>query len=331
MNKNLNIKLIEDKINNVKEFSGVIRINRAEEVLFEKAYGFADISNDRINNINTRFGIASGAKLLAAISICKLVEQGKLKFDSLLKEYIDCDNFDENVTVKHLLTHTSGLPDYFYEDFTEITIPMYMLKEPKDFLPSMIMQKSVFKAGEKYQYNNGGYVILAYIVEKVSGMRFIDFVKEHIFDVLEMNSSGYFSMDMLPKNCAYGYEENSDGTLKTNIFSIPIIGGGYGGVFVTANDISKLWDGLLNYKLLNKDITNELLTPQVYVHYDVYYGYGIYIVKRDEGIYKYFITGGDPGVSFESTVYPNKEIEVTILGNRKFSTYELLMEIENIN
>jgi CubicO group peptidase (beta-lactamase class C family) len=331
MNKNLNIKLIEDKINNVKEFSGVIRINRAEEVLFEKAYGFADISNDRINNINTRFGIASGAKLLAAISICKLVEQGKLKFDSLLKEYIDCDNFDENVTVKHLLTHTSGLPDYFYEDFTEITIPMYMLKEPKDFLPSMIMQKSVFKAGEKYQYNNGGYVILAYIVEKVSGMRFIDFVKEHIFDVLEMNSSGYFSMDMLPKNCAYGYEENSDGTLKTNIFSIPIIGGGDGGVFVTANDISKLWDGLLNYKLLNKDITNELLTPQVYVHYDVYYGYGIYIVKRDEGIYKYFITGGDPGVSFESTVYPNKEIEVTILGNRKFSTYELLMEIENIN
>ncbi|WP_411167804.1 serine hydrolase domain-containing protein [Clostridium sp. MB05] len=331
MNKNLNIKLIEDKINNMKEFSGVIRINRAEEVLFEKAYGFADISNDRINNINTRFGIASGAKLLTAISICKLVEQGKLKFDSLLKEYIDCDNFDENVTVKHLLTHTSGLPDYFYEDFTEITIPMYMLKEPKDFLPSMIMQKSIFKPGEKYQYNNGGYVILAYIVEKVSGMRFIDFVKEHIFDVLEMNSSGYFSMDMLPKNCAYGYEENSDGTLKTNIFSIPIIGGGDGGVFVTANDISKLWDGLLNYKLLNKDITNELLTPQVYVHYDVYYGYGIYIVKRDDGIYKYFITGGDPGVSFESTVYPNKEIEVTILGNRKFSTYELLMEIENIN
>ncbi|GAA0084893.1 serine hydrolase [Clostridium sp. CTA-7] len=331
MNKNLNIKLIEDKINNMKEFSGVIRINRAEEVLFEKAYGFADISNDRINNINTRFGIASGAKLLTAISICKLVEQGKLKFDSLLKEYIDCDNFDENVTVKHLLTHTSGLPDYFYEDFTEITIPMYMLKEPKDFLPSMIMQKSVFKAGEKYQYNNGGYVILAYIVEKVSGMRFVDFVKEHIFNVLEMNSSGYFSMDMLPKNCAYGYEENSDGTLKTNIFSIPIVGGGDGGVFVTANDISKLWDGLLNYKLLNKDITNELLTPQVYVHYDVYYGYGIYIVKRDDGIYKYFITGGDPGVSFESTVYPNEEIEVTILGNRKFSTYELLMEIENIN
>lgn len=331
MEKNLNIKLIEDKINNMKEFSGVIRIKKDDNLLFERASGFADISNERMNNINTRFGIASGAKLLTAISICKLVEQGKLRFDSLLKEYIECDNFDQNVTVRHLLTHTSGVADYFYADFTEISTPMYMLKEPKDFLPLMINQKSVFKAGEKYQYNNGGYVILAYIVEKISGMRFVDFVKEHIFDVLEMNSSGYFSMDMLPKNCAYGYEENSDGTLKTNMFSIPIVGGGDGGVFVTANDISKLWSGLLNYKLLNKDITNEILTPQVHVHSDVYYGYGIYMVKKDDGIYKYFIAGGDPGISFESTIYPSKEIEVTILGNKKFSTYEILMEIENIN
>ena len=190
MNKNLNIKLIEEKINNMKDLSGVIRINRAKEVLFEKAYGFADIPNNRTNNINTRFGIASGAKLLTAISICKLVEQGKLKFDSLLKDYLACDNFDQNVTIKHLLTHTSGLPDYFYEDFTEISTPMYLLKESKDFLPLIINQKSIFKAGERFQYNNGAYVILAYIVEKVSGIKFIDFVQEHIFDVLGMKSSG---------------------------------------------------------------------------------------------------------------------------------------------
>ncbi|MGL5415540.1 MAG: serine hydrolase domain-containing protein [Clostridium sp.] len=323
--------MIEKKINSIKNFSGVIKISKHKEVIIEKAYGFADIPNERENNIDTRFGIASGAKLLTAISICKLVEQGKLKFDSLLREYIKCDNFDENVTVKHLLTHTSGLPDYFYVDFTEIIPPMYILKEPKDFLPLMTRQKSIYKPGEKYEYNNGGYIILAYIVEEISKMKFVDFVKENIFDILEMNSSGYFSMDMLPKNCAYGYEENNDGTLKSNIFSIPIVGGGDGGVFVTASDVRKLWNGLLNYKLLNKEITIELLKPQVYVHSDVYYGYGLYMVKKDEKIYKYFIAGGDPGVSFESTVYPNKDIEVTILGNRKFNIYELLKEIETIN
>lgn len=329
--KNIRIELVKDKIKEMNEFSGVVKIAKADEVIYKQAYGFADIANERMNNISTRFGIASGAKLLTAISICKLVQEGRLNFDTLLKKYIDCDNFDENVTVKHLLTHTSGLPDYFYVDFNEIITPMYMLKEPKDFLPLMIRQKSLFKAGEKYQYNNGAYVILAYIVEKVSGMRFIDFVKENIFDVLEMNSSGYFSMDMLPKNCAYGYEENSDGTLKTNLFSIPIVGGGDGGVFVTADDISKLWDGLLNYKLLREDITKELLSPHVYVDYDCYYGYGIWMVKKGKSIYKYFITGGDPGVSFESTIYPNEELEVTILGNRKFNISELLSIIESIN
>lgn len=334
MESNIRIDFIENNINNMKNFSGVVQIRKAEKVIYEKAYGFADISNERLNNINTRFGIASGAKLLTAIAICKLVEQGKLKFESLLKDYLDVKKFEDKVTIKNLLTHTSGLPDYFDEeeltDFSDIwnNNPMYMMKEPKDFIPLIEANKTMFKPGEKFHYNNGAFVILAFIVEKVSGIRFVDFVKENIFDVLDMNSSGYFSMDMLPNNCANGYGENSDGKLKTNIYSVPIIGGGDGGVFVTSNDISKLWEGLLNYKLLSKEITDELLTPQVYVHNDVYYGYGIWIIKRDDNVYKYYITGSDPGVTFQSAVYPNKEIQISILGNREFSTYEIIKEIE---
>lgn len=337
MESNITLDLVEKKINNMKDFSGVIQIRNTEKVIYEKVYGFADISNERLNNNKTRFGIASGAKLLTSIAVCKLVEQGKLRFDSLLKDYIDFDNFDDNVTIKNLLTHTSGLPDYFDEekisDFSEIwnSNPMYMMKEPSNFIPLIKKHKTMFKPGEKFYYNNGAFVILAFIVEKISGTRFIDFVKENIFDVLEMNSSGYFSMDMLPKNCANGYKEDSKGKLITNIYSVPIIGGGDGGVFVTANDISKLWEGLLNYKLLSKDVTNELLTPQVYVNYDVYYGYGIWIIKRNDTIYKYYITGSDPGVSFVSAVYPNEQIEVTILGNREFNTFEIIKEIEKVN
>lgn len=329
--------LVEKKLDTMNKFSGVIKINKEKEIIYEKAYGFADVSNERANNIETRFGIASGAKLLTAIAICKLVEQGKLKFDSLLKKYVDFDNFDENVTIKHLLTHTSGIPDYFDEeamsDFSELWInnPMYLMKTPHDFLELMKTQKMMSTPGKEFHYNNGAFVILAYIIEKASGINFIDFVKENIFDVLEMSSSGYFSMDSLPKNCAYGYIENSEGTLKTNIYSIPIIGGGDGGVFVTAHDISKLWDGLLNYKLLSKQITDVLLMPQVHVHSDVYYGYGIWIIKRNNSIYKYYITGSDPGVSFESARYPNTQTQITILGNREFSTYEIIKTVEGIS
>lgn len=334
MNKTIIIELLENKINNIENFSGVIKISKSKMTIYEKTYGFSDISNERLNNIDTSFGVASGAKLLTAISICKLVEDKKLKFESLLKDYIDFDNFDKDITIDNLLTHTSGIPDYFDEtlmsDFSELWInkPMYMMKEPKDFLELIKSQKTMFKPGEKFFYNNGAFVILAYIVEKVSGKKFVDFVKENIFDVLEMDHSGYFSMDILPKNCAYGYIENNDGSFKTNIYSIPIIGGGDGGVFLNANDISKLWNGLLNYKLLDKDITSNLLTPKIHVNSDLYYGYGIWIVKRDDGIYKYYITGSDPGVTFESAIYPKEEVEITILGNTEFNSYELIREIE---
>lgn len=337
MEINITLDLVENKINQMKDFSGVIQIRNTEKIIYEKVHGFADISNERLNNNNTRFGIASGAKLLTSIAVCKLVEQGKLKFDSLLKDYIDFDNFDDHVTIKNLLTHTSGLPDYFDEeelsDFSELWNhnPMYMMKEPRNFIPLIKKYRTMFKPGEKFHYNNGAFVILAFIVEIISGIRFIDFVKEHIFDVLEMNSSGYFSMDMLPKNCAYGYKLDSEGKLKTNIYSVPIIGGGDGGVFVTANDMSKLWEGLLNYKLLSKDVTNELLTPQVYVNNDLFYGYGIWMIKTNDTICKYYITGSDPGVSFMSAVYPKEQIEVIILGNREFNTYEIIQEIEKVN
>lgn len=325
---------ISESIKKIKNFSGVLTLRDKNELVFSKICGYADIPNKRENNLETRFGVASGAKIFTAISICKLVQEGKLKFDSLIKDYIDLQNYDDSVTIEHLLTHTSGIPDYFDEDemddFSELwrEVPMYLLREPKDFLPLLKKGKMKFKPGEKFAYNNSGFVVLSLIVEKVSGQSFKAFVQENIFDVLNMKASGYFAMDMLPENCAYGYEEKEKGQLKSNIYSIPVVGGGDGGVFVTEEDMDKLWRGLLNFKILNKDITKKMLTPHVYVNYDVYYGYGIWIIKREEGIYKYYLTGSDPGVTFMSAIYPEKDTVVNILGNKEFSNFELSKKIE---
>lgn len=331
------INKFDNIVNNINNFSGVIKIKKNEAVVYEKAVGYADIANERNNMLDTRFGIASGAKLLTAIAICKLIEEGKLQFNSLLKTYLAMDNFDDNITIKHLLTHTSGIPDYFDEevlkDFSELWhgVPMYMMKEPRDFLKLMSKQKMMFKPGEKFQYNNGGYVVLAYVVRQVSGKSFVDYVKENVLDVLGIEDSGYFSMDMLPKNCAYGYEETSNGNFKTNIYSIPIIGGGDGGVFMTADDVSKLWSGLFNYKLLSKEITDEMLKPHVNVHEDVYYyGLGVWIVKNKDSIYEYYITGSDPGVTFDSSVFVKEKLEVTVLGNKAFDISDIIKEVQNL-
>ena len=190
--------------------------------------------------------------------------------------------------------------------------------------------KQMFKPGEEFYYNNGAFVILAYIVEKVSGMSFTQYVKENILDKLNMNSSGYFRMDMLPENCAFGYEQLEDGNFKTNIYSIPVIGGGDGGIFVTADDMSRLWDGLFSYKLLNKEITDELLAIHAHDCDDFYYGYGIWIEKKKDSIFKYYITGSDPGVKFLSAVYPESNLEITILGNKEFTVQKFIETVEDL-
>lgn len=162
-------------------------------------------------------------------------------------------------------------------------------------------------------------------------MPFVEFIKKYIFDVLDMNSSGYFALDMLPENCANGYIRNDDGSFKSNIYSIPVIGGGDGGVFINAHDMSKLWNGLLEYKILNKEITDELLMPHVNVENEIYYGYGIWMQKKDDEIYKYYITGNDPGVDFRSSIYLRENLEVTILANKEFGTFDISKFIqENI-
>ena len=159
-------------------------------------------------------------------------------------------------------------------------------------------------------------------------MSFIEFIKKYVFDVLNMSSSGYFSMDMMPKNCANGYIKNEDGSFKSNIYSIPVSGGGDGGVFTNVHDMSKLWDGLLNYKILNKEITDEMLTLHTKVNNDTYYGYGIWIQKKENEIYKYYVTGSDPGVDFRSSIYLKENLEVTILSNKEFGAYDITKYIE---
>lgn len=333
-----NYENLKNQIDKTKNFSGVVSLRKGENLLFSEVKGYAELPNKITNNLETKFGIASGAKGFTAIAICKLVQDGKLNFNSLVKDYVDLPNYDESITIEHLLTHTSGISDYFDEDklddFSDVwkKNPMYELREPKDFLPILREGYMKSKPGEKFSYNNSGFLILSLIVEKVSSQSFTEYVKENILDVLDMKNTGYYPMDMLPANCAYGYEEVEENKFKSNIYSVPIVGGGDGGIFTTEEDLSKFWNGLLEYKLLNKEITDKILAPKVYVNNDVYYGYGIWIIKRGDEVYKYYLLGGDPGVTFISSIYPKEGVVLSLLGNRDFRDYEISKAFEdNIN
>ncbi|MGM0837202.1 MAG: serine hydrolase domain-containing protein [Bacillota bacterium] len=327
--------VIETKAREI-DFSGVAYMLDQNDTVYSSAHGYANRSDRLPNKVETRFGIASGCKLFTAIAIGRLVQEGKLTFETKISEVLACDfpNFDKGLTVHHLLTHTSGIPDYFdeeimedYEDLWKCR-PMYHIKQLEDFLPMFQHGKMMFLPGERFHYNNAGFILLGMVIERVTGERFTHYIEKNVFLPCEMKGSGYFSFDQLPADTATGYIDNEDGTWRSNIYSLPVKGGADGGAYVTAPDMAKLWTALMERKLLNEEMTSLLLTPYVEVGTDRYYGYGIWIDKRNDSIYKYHVMGYDPGVSFASGYYPASGNIVVIPSNKAAGPHKLMAVIE---
>lgn len=325
-------------IQSQNEFSGSVLVKEDNGILSEVSYGYANRSEQIENSSFTRYGIASGCKLFTSIAICQLVEDGKLTFETKLEGCLKFSfpNFDKDITIHHLLTHTAGIPDYFDEevmdDFEELWVknPMYHIRTLENFLPLFQNQPMKAKVDEKFHYNNAGYILLGLIVEQVSQLQFTDYIEENIFKKAGMINSGYFEIDSLPKNTALGYIDYPNGTWKTNIYSLPVKGGSDGGAFVTVYDMAIFWDSLITNQLLSEELTNMLLIPYVQTNKkNSFYGYGLWIEKNNDEIYKYHIMGYDPGVSFHSAYYPKTSIKSVICSNKSEGAYDIMKAIED--
>ncbi|WP_210367081.1 serine hydrolase [Bacillus sp. REN3] len=337
MNSEELMKIISDSSKKA-DLSGVVYIKQGEEVLSASAFGYANRSEERPNHVDTRFGIASGSKLFTAIGICQLAERGQLSFDTPLKDCLDLEfpYFDEGVTIHQLLTHTSGIPDYFDEevmdDFEDLwkDNPVYQMKRLDDFLPLFHENEMKFTPGERFHYNNAGYILLGLVIEQLTGKCFREYIEENIFRKAGMEHSGYFSMDRLPGNTAMGYIDNhKDHAWRTNIYSVPIKGGPDGGAFTTAPDMARLWEALFGHRLLSEDTTNKLLAPHVKVNDTIHYGYGIWMNKKNDHIYKYHVMGYDPGVRFRSSFYPQLDLKLVIPANNESEPLDVTKAIED--
>lgn len=326
----LNVDALEMAISQLPDehpFSGVVYIREKGAPVFSRAYGFADKANARPNNLDTKFAVASGSKTFTAAAICRLVDSGKLGFDTLLSECLPgmFPQFDPGVTVHHLLAHTSGIPDYFDEEEMDdyealwAEIPMYSIRKPADFLPQFQHLPMKFSPGERFAYNNAAYIVLGLIVEQASGMAYNDYVQKTIFEPCGMTGSGFYETDRLPENTAYGYVRCEDGGWRTNFFAVPIVGGADGGVFVTAPDMASFWDSLRHRQLLSDETTRKMLTP--YQHFTFMdgtpgsYGYGLWLRMRGDDVHVYHAEGGDPGVEFISGVCEERNIDFSVISN----------------
>ena len=169
-------------------------------MLFARSYGYA-VRSERIpNRLDTRFQTASGSKIFTAVAICQLIESGRLALDTHIQDCLPVafPLFDPGITVRHLLTHNSGITSYFEEDIDPDyealwqQVPVYRMRTPSDFLPLLENRPMKFRPGERFEYNDGGFVLLGAIVEQVSGMPFREYIQEQTFRKAHMVEFGLF-------------------------------------------------------------------------------------------------------------------------------------------
>lgn len=260
---------------------GVFMVAKNGKVVYQKAFGKANIELDvNLTNENV-FQIGSMTKQFTAIAVLMLEEQGKLDTKQAVSKYIPDYPFGDSITLHHLLTHTSGI-----KDFTK----MKSLKEiaQKEMTPNMMVdffknEPADFKPGEKFDYNNSGYVLLGYIVELVSGETYEEYIKNHIFEKLGMNHSGYATDRQIINKRAYGYQKKEYGYVNKTVinFSVPYSSGA---LMSTINDMLK-WQNALNQNLLLKNETSQKAFSKYKLNNgeEFTYGYGWHI-KEINGV-----------------------------------------------
>lgn len=318
-----------------KEFSGVVTIKKEGVIIFDNASGFLERSNKVKMEKNTKFGIASGTKFFTALGILKLIEEDKLKLDDYAFNYIEKEfsTYDKKVTIKQLLTHTSGIPDYYDEDFIEdfdtfkLSVPWFELRKPSDYLNEMPHREMKFNPGEIFNYNNSGFIFLSVIIEKITG-NYYEYIHKILANI-NIKNTGFYCLDALPNNTAIGYLNNDLNSYENNIYKLPIIGGGDGGIFTNTYDLLYIWEELIKGNIINIELVNEMISPQIYDSNNIYYGYGIWLKKENNSYIPYLI-GSDPGVSFYSCYIPDKKISCNILSNTSDGVWGILSDIKKI-
>lgn len=290
-------------------FRGCAFIAKEGTNVLRQAYGYRDFVNEIPNTINTRFATASAGKAFVAVGILQLIEKRELSLHSTISEILPMNikQIDPEITVKELLTHTSGIPDYFdesiMEEYDELweDYPNYKIRKNVDIFPLFLDKPMQYRRGEKFQYNNTGYVVLAQIIEAVTHMPFDQYLQKNVFTPCKMDATGYYEMDRLPAGCANNYIwDEKKQQYYTNIYSVDAKGTGAGGAFTTVDDIARFWDNLLSFQLLSKKMTNSMLSIQSGNEEDGWYGYGVWLRREEDGSLSPYFQGSDPGVSFIS-------------------------------
>ena len=226
----------------LNRFRGTILVAREGRVLTSSSYGLANLEDEIQNARQTKFHLASTTKTFTAMAIMILHERGRLNVqDPICKYLTDCPAAWQQVTIHHLLTMSSGIPN-----FTDFPDWLQTRALPSNYASTIARFKGKpldFQPGEKYNYSNSGYVVLAQIVERISGRTYEGFLRENIFSSLGMINTGYDDSKVVLKHRAIGYAREGLRLVRAPYLNLSVVKGA-GGLYSTVDDLF-LWDQAL--------------------------------------------------------------------------------------
>lgn len=300
-------------------FTGVVTIDVADRRTLERSAGFADRAHQVPMTPDTRIAVASGSKAFTALAVMRLVEDGALRLDQPVRVLLGADLplIDDAVTVEHLLSHTSGIGDYLDEDADWevsdyiLTLPPHILTTAAAFLPMLDGHAQKFAPGERFSYCNGGYMVLAVLLERLTGETYHDAVRRLVLEPAGLTATGFLPLNALPADAALGYVHD-DGDL-VNTLHLPVLGNGDGGAFTTAADLHRFWLALLEGRIVSRESVEQLTRPRHDVPDEgLRYAMGFWVHGTAPAL---ILEGYDAGASFRSTHIPKTRTTVSVLGN----------------
>lgn len=303
----LSLRKWEDKLN------GVVLVSEKDQVLYKEAYGYTDASNKLKNTMDTKFLICSISKMFTAVAINQLSERGLLHKEDLLNQYIPDYFKGKGITLYHLLTHTSGIPNYtMYRKELQWT-KAYTAQE---VLECMDQKGLKFEPGKKTSYSNTNYYILALVVEQVTGMKYEAYVTDNIFKVAGMSQSSFvtcYEGEMAKPHNKGKFEYDFSDTL---LF-------GAGDVISTAGDLRLFARALIENKLISQATLEEMSKAGI-KDSKIQYGEGLFI-NRHFGKLCIGHSGSIPnGGTTQLMIYPEAETIIIVLLNNRNSLHPLV-------
>lgn len=313
-------------------FTGVAAVDVAGRRIMERCAGFVHRGLRVPMTPVTRIGIASGSKSFTALAVMRLVEDGAIGLDQLAREILgdDLPLIDDGVTFEHLLTHTSGIGDYLDEDAGwqvsdyVLSVPVHTLTTSAVFLPMLEGRPQKSSPGERFSYCNGGYMVLAVLLERVSGETYHPLIRRLVFEPAGLESTDFLALNNLPVDAAPGYVFD-EGDL-VNTLHLPVLGNGDGGAFTTASDLHRFWLALLDGRIVSAESVDAMTRAR----YDVpeegkRYGMGFWIHRRHPAL---ILEGYDAGASFRSTHIVATQTTVSVLGNSSEGSWPVVSVLD---